>query len=138
MNAEIFAEWLKRQGRRVFRTASSYWYEAGPHALQAFPYHWLISPSEEEIRALMVSSGMFSVRYSTLLNSPAGKISYHLILRNPYHLDLLKPQAREGVMRGLEHFRMERIPFERLATEGWILQKDTLEQQNRSRNMTQQ
>jgi hypothetical protein len=60
-----------------------------------------------------------------------------MILRNPYHLDLLKPQAREGVMRGWDHFRLEQIPFERLATEGWILQKETLEQQIPSRTMMQ-
>ena len=37
MNSETFAEWLRRQGHRVYRTASSYWYEAGPRVLQAFP-----------------------------------------------------------------------------------------------------
>jgi hypothetical protein len=138
MNAEIFAEWMSRQGRRVFRTSSSYWYEAGPHVLQAFPYHWLISPSEDEIHTLILSNGMFSVRYSTLLNSPVGKISYHLILHNPYTADMLKPQAREGVIRGLEFSRVEQISFERLATEGWSLQQDTLERRNQSRSMTQQ
>jgi hypothetical protein len=138
MNAEIFAEWMRRQGRRVFRTSSSYWYEAGPHVLQAFPYHWLISPSEDEIRTLMLSYGMLSVRYSTLLNSPVGKISYHIILHNPYNADLLKPQARERVIRGLEFCTVEQISFERLATEGWSLQRDTLERRHQSRSMTQQ
>ena len=138
MNAEIFAEWMRRQGRRVFRTSSSYWYEAGPHVLQAFPYHWLISPSEDEVRTLMLSDGMLSVRYSTLLNSPVGKISYHIILHNPYNVDRLKPQAREDVIRGLEFSRVEQISFERLATEGWSLQQDTLERRNQSRTMTRQ
>ena len=138
MNAEIFAEWMRRQGRRVFRTSSSYWYEAGPHVLQAFPYHWLISPSEDEVRTLMLSDGMLSVRYSTLLNSPVGKISYHIILHNPYNVDRLKPQAREEVIRGLEFSRVEQISFERLATEGWSLQQDTLERRNQSRTMTRQ
>jgi len=138
MNAEIFAEWMRRQGRRVFRTSSSYWYEAGPHVLQAFPYHWLISPSEDEVRTLLMSHGMLSVRYSTLLNSPVGKISYHIILHKPYNVDMLKPQAREGVIRGLEFSRVEQISFERLAREGWSLQQDTLERRNQSRSMTQQ
>ncbi len=96
MNAEIFAEWMRRQGRRVFRTSSSYWYEAGPHVLQAFPYHWLISPSEDEVRTLLLSNGMFSVRYSTRLNSPAGKISYHIILHNPYNADMLNRRPVRG------------------------------------------
>jgi hypothetical protein len=137
MNAEVFAEWMRRQGHQVFRTASSYWYSAGPHVLQAFPYHWLISPPEEEINDLMLRHRIISVRYSTLLNSQMGKISYHIILHNPYSLDSLKAQARNGVKRGLKRCRIEQISFERLATEGWILQRDTLDRQNRLRSMTQ-
>ena len=138
MNAEIFAEWMRRQGHQVFRTASSYWYSAGPHVLQAFPYHWLICPSEEEINDLLVNHRIVSVRYSTFLNSQVGKVSYHIILHNPYNLDSLKAQARNGVKRGLKRCRIEQISFERLATEGWILQQDTLDRQNRLRSMTQE
>jgi hypothetical protein len=137
MNAEIFAEWIRRQGHQVMRTKSSYWYSAGPRVLQAFPYHWLISPSQEEIRGLMMSHGIISVRYSTLLNSSVGKVSYHIILQNPYNMDVLKSQARNGVKRGLSRCKVEQISFERLATEGWILQRDTLDRQNRLRSMTQ-
>jgi len=137
MNAEIFAEWMRRQGHQVLRTASSYWYSAGPQVLQAFPYHWLISPPEEEITDLMLNHRMISVRYSTLLNSQLGKISYHIVLHNPYSLDNLKAQARNGVKRGLKRCGIEQISFERLATEGWILQQDTLDRQNRLRSMTQ-
>jgi hypothetical protein len=136
MNPEIFAEWMRRQGRRVFRTTSSYWYEAGPHILQAFPYHWLISPSEAETKELMTTNRIISLRYSTFLNSAVGKISYHIILHNPYGLETLKANARNGVKRGLSHCSVEQISFERLATEGWPLQQDTLERQNRLRSMT--
>ncbi len=137
MNAETFAEWLRRQGHRVFRTASSYWYEAGPRVLQAFPYHWLIAPDKKEIHELMLENGIAAVRYSTPLNFSSGKASYHVTLCKPYQLEALKPQARNGVKRGLCHFSVERIPFERLATEGWALQQDTLKRQDRLRSMTQ-
>ncbi len=53
MNAEIFAGWLRRQGQTVVRTASSFWYEASPRAYQAFPYHWLIQPTEVELLSLL-------------------------------------------------------------------------------------
>jgi hypothetical protein len=137
MNAETFAEWMRRQGHRVYRTSSSYWYDAGPRVLQAFPYHWLINPSQDEINSLMRAHGMVSVRYSTLLNSPAGKVSYHIILHNPYDMNMLRSQSRNGVKRGLSRCRIEQIPFERLATEGWILQQDTLDRQNRLKSTTQ-
>ena len=136
MNAEIFAEWVRRQGHRVFHTASSYWYEAGPRVLQAFPFHWLISPSETETRDLMTENGIISLRYSTLLNSAIGKISYHIILHDPYNLNMLNARALKSVKRGLSRFQIKQISFERLATEGWILQQATLDRQNRLRSMT--
>jgi hypothetical protein len=137
MNPEIFAEWLRRQGHQVIRTASSYWYEAGPRVFQAFPYHWLITPDENEIRELLEEHKITAVRYSTPLNSCRGKASYHIVLHKPYQLEALKPQARNGIKRGLCHFQVKQISFERLATEGWMLQQDTLERQNRLRSMTQ-
>jgi hypothetical protein len=138
MNAETFAEWMRRQGHQVYRTASSYWYDAGPRVLQAFPYHWLITPDEKEIRDLMVKHGVIALRYSTPLDYPAGILSYHVVLHSPYELEALKSQTRNGVKRGLEHFQFEQIPFERLATEGWILQHDTLVRQERVRSMKQE
>jgi hypothetical protein len=137
LNADTFAEWMRRQGHQVIRTESSYWYDAGPRVLQAFPYHWLIRPSHDEINSLMTRHGILSLRYSTPLDFPAGKISYHIGLHLPYHMDMLKSQSRNGVKRGLSHFQLERIPFERLAKEGWVLMYDTLDRQNRLRSMTQ-
>ena len=137
MNVEIFAQWLRRQGHRIYHTSSSYWYDAGPRVLQAFPYHWLITPGRKEIRDLMINHGIIALRYSTPLDSPRGTVSYHVVLHMPYELDKLKSQTRNGVKRGLEHFQIEQIPFARLATEGWALQYDTLVRQNRLRSMKQ-
>ena len=136
MNPETFAEWMRRQGHQVIRTPSSYWYEAGPHVLQAFPFHWLIRPAEEEIRTLMFSHRVISLRYSTPVDYPEGKISYHIVLHNPYTMEELRSQARNGVKRGLKRCRVEQVSFERLAVEGWILQQDTLDRQNRLRSMS--
>ena len=137
MNAETFAEWMRRQGHRVYRTASSYWYDAGPRVLQAFPYHWLIAADAKEIRDLMLGNGIVALRYSTPLDFPDGMVSYHVVLQMPYELEALKTQTRNGVKRGLEHFKVEQISFERLATEGWVLQHDTLARQDRLRSMKQ-
>lgn len=138
MNSEIFAEWMRRQGHQVYRTASSYWYDAGPRVLQAFPYHWLITPDEKEIRDLMLRHGIAALRYSTPLDFSNGMVSYHVVLHKPYELGMLRSQARNGVKRGLEHFKVEQISFERLTTEGWVLQQDTLARQDRLRSMTRE
>jgi hypothetical protein len=137
MNAEIFAEWMRRQGHKVFRTASSYWYDAGPRVLQAYPFGRLIQPSQQELRELTVGKNNLAVRYSTPFDAPDGIVSYHVVLCNPYDIEMLRSQARNGIRRGLESCHVERISCDRMAKEGWILQKDTLERQGRSSSMKQ-
>jgi hypothetical protein len=137
MNIEIFSEWLRRQGHHVFRTASSYWYNAGPRVLQAYPFDWLIQPSKQELRELTVGKSNLAVRYSTPFDAPDGTVSYHVVLNNPYDIEMLRSQARNGISRGLESCHVERISCGRMAKEGWILQKDTLERQGRSSSMKQ-
>jgi len=139
MNSEVFAEWLRRQGHHVVRTASSYWYDAGPRVYQAFPYHWLIQPSARELRELLIGKGAAALRYSTPFDAADGKVSYHVVLASgtPYNLETLRAQARNGVRRGLSVCQVERIQVERLAEEGWHLQQDTLDRQGRSHSMSQ-
>jgi hypothetical protein len=137
MNAEVFAEWLRRQGHKIYKTPSSYWYNAGPHVLQAFPYHWIISPEEGEIRELMLKNRIIALRYSAPTDHYEGKMSYHIVLNKCYDLTLLNQKTRNGVKRGMERFTVEEISFDRLATEGWILQEDTLVRQNRRGSMSQ-
>ncbi len=65
-------------------------------------------------------------------------ISYHVVLNDlDYNLEKLRTQARNGIRRGLEHCQVERISFQRLADEGWKLQQDTLDRQNRLDSMKQ-
>ena len=138
MNVDHFSEWFRRQGHTVIRTESSFWYDAGPRTLQAFPYHWLIRPSESELRKLMLTRSIFSLRYSTPLEAPEGMASYHIEVLPPYSLDMLKSQARNGVKKGQARFRVEQISFARLADEGWQLQRDTLERQGRLSSMNRE
>jgi hypothetical protein len=137
MNADTFAEWYRRQGYRITRTQSSYWYNAGPRVLQAFPYHWLIKPEKEEFKQLFWKQEEIALRYSTPLVDAEGLISYHVTLKGPYKLENLRSQARNGIRRGLEHASIEPISFQRLASEGWELQFDTLKRQGRTSSMTQ-
>lgn len=138
MDADNFAEWLRRQGYHIYQTGSSYWYDAGPRVLQAFPYHWLIKPERRELRQLIYRHNILALRFSTPLEADEGMASYHVVLNDPeYCLEKLRNQARNGVRRGLEKCRVERIPFDRLADEGWKLQQDTLRRQNRIKSMTQ-
>ena len=132
MNAETFADWLRRQGYRVFRTQSSYWYEVSPRVYQAFPYHWVIEPEEKELRRLLLSNNAVALRYSTPVGAPRGKMSYHVVCEGDYELKSLPRRARQNARRGLRYASVEPISMSRLATEGWRLRLDTLERQGRA------
>lgn len=132
MNADNFAAWMKIQGHQVIRTESSYWFDAGPRVLQAFPYHWVINPSESEIDSLLKNNNFVALRYSTFFEAATGAVSYHAVFDGPeYNLEDLDRRSRQNVRKGLKNCRVEPIPFERLAEEGWELEKDTLDRQNR-------
>jgi hypothetical protein len=132
MSPDIFSEWLQRQGRRVVRTASSYWHREGVRALQAFPYHWTIEPSERELRELLRESQAICLRYSTPVSSPLGYLSYHVVREtSDYTVESLGKWTRKNVRRGLRNCSVQCIAFDLMAEEGWALQTDTLERQNR-------
>lgn len=134
MSAEIFSEWLHRQGHKVFQTASSYWFDAAPRIYQAFPYHKLITPSDKELRQLLCQRRAIALRYSTPIEAKTGAISYHVILEDPdYSLEKLQKKARYDVRKGLKLAKIEQIPFSRMANEGWLLRLDTLQRQRRSK-----
>lgn len=132
MTAEIFAEWLQRQGYRVARTASSFWYEAGPRVYQAFPYHWVIRPTEDELSSLLRERRIVALRYSTDVDSPSGCISYHAVYEgSTYTLETLERRSRQNVRAGLKNCQVEPMSLERLAEEGWLLEQDTVSRQGR-------
>jgi hypothetical protein len=128
----IFAESLRRQGHQVFRTASSYWYDHSPRVYQAFPYHWLIRPTERELTELLSDNKAICLRYSTPIDAALGRLSYHVVYDKPsYELDGLRKVARRDVRKGLRNCSVEAISFKRLADEGWELQLDTWDRQRR-------
>jgi hypothetical protein len=138
MNAEVFSEWLRRQGYRVIRTESSYWYNAWPQVYQAFPYHWVIQPSEEEINHLMWRQHAVGLRYSTPVNHDIGKLSYHAVYDRPvYAVENLDRRSRQNIHAGLQNCTVEPVPFQRLVEEGWELEADTATRQGRKPSMTQ-
>ncbi len=139
MTPDVFAEWLRCQGQQVLRTPSTYWHSQGPRVFQAFPYHWIIRPSEEELSSLLREHGIIAVRHSTALDAPLGCLSYHAVYEKPtYNLEDLGEFARRNVRRGLRNCAVEQVPFELLAREGWTLQHDTLERQGRQVRVSQQ
>jgi hypothetical protein len=132
MNADIFAEWLRRQGQQVVRSYSSYWQSDGLGVYQAFPYHWLIEPTSEELHELMFCRHATALRYSSPVQHGSDAASYHAVYTaDHYGFDVLTTKARNNVRRGLRSCTITRIPFERYVDEGWELRVDTLARQRR-------
>ena len=132
MTPDVFAEWLRRQGHRVLQTASSYWYDQGPRVYQAFPYHRLITPPPEEVDQLLVRARAVGLRFSTPLEADQGVVSYHTVYDGAaYTLTDVPAKPRYRVRTGLKLFRVEPIPLERMAAEGWEVRYETLQRQER-------
>lgn len=130
--------WLRRQGYRVITTESGSWYNAAPGIFQAFPYHPVISPSDEEIRLVLRQGRAAGLRYSTAVQSPFGKISYHAVYAKPvYGLEQVSRQTRQNIRKGLEYATYEPVSFNRLADEGWLLRAETIARQGRPKAETQ-
>lgn len=133
MTPEVFAEWLRRLGHRVVRTKSSYWFNKGPRVFQAFPYHWVIEPSEDELLEFMSQEKAIGLRYSTPLDAEVGSCSYHVVYDRPtYDLKNVESSIRSKVRHGLDACTVGPIPLERYAIEGWVLEHDTLLRQRRN------
>lgn len=138
MNPDVFAEWLRCQNHKVVRTLSTYWVEVSPRVFQAFPYHWIITPCEDEIMGFLHDQGATCLRYSTPVTALEGAISYHSVLCDrSYSLAGLSANSRSKVRRGQRRCRIEQISLDRLAHDGWQLQQDTLARQGRSDSMSQ-
>lgn len=132
MNAEVIAEWYRRQGYQILRTESTFWCHEGMRVFQAFPWHWEIAPSQQEISRFMLQHGVLGIRYSCPVNAPIGMLSYRTLYQGgTYDLHDLPHQARNGIKKGLQHVSIEPISFDLLATEGWNLMVETLTRQHR-------
>jgi hypothetical protein len=138
LNPDVFAEWLRGQGRSVVRTNSSYWVDFGARTYQAFPYHLLIQPSEEELDELLRKSFAVGARYSTQQDATLGIESYHAVFEGlSYEMNNLGKWARKNVRRGLKNCVAGSTSFSDLATSGWRLQQETLQRQGRRTSFTE-
>lgn len=139
MNADVLAEWLCRQGHHVVKTASSYWCSQGFRVYQAFPYHWLITPTQSELTRFMWRTGAIGLRYSTPLDAEQGSISYHCVYSGgTYDLVDLPRRARCAVRKGLRNSTIEQISLKTLAHDGWQLRVETMQRQGRANSERQE
>ncbi|MFZ3071066.1 MAG: hypothetical protein WA110_08105 [Anaerolineaceae bacterium] len=132
MSSEVFAEWLKRQGHRVYETHSSKWVNTGPKILQSFPYFLEIQPDLNENKELLRKSKAIALRYSTPISASEGQISYHVFFEgNDFSLRSLPKKVRHDVQHGLDYCEYEQISIQMMEEQGWRLREETLIRQGR-------
>lgn len=132
MNPEIYSEWLRRQGKRVLRTASSYWNTEALGVYRAFPEHWTIEPSRDELRELTLHHRAIALRYSAPAGTARATNGYHVVYMGAdYDFEALSGWARKNVRRGLRSCDVRPISFSRYVEDGWDLRRDTLARQGR-------
>ena len=132
MNPQNFANWFRLRGHKVIETETSFWHMAGPRTVQAFPYHWLICPGQEEMGELLQGKGLAGLRFSTPVESGYGIASYHVVYHgDTYEVDQLGKWARKNTRRGLRKSIIRPVSFDRIAEEGYEIQMSTLKRQSR-------
>src|SRR5215470_15754264 len=133
MNAEIYSEWLRRQGLKVIRTASSWWHSQVRGVFQSLPYHQLIEPAHEELDELTRRHQAIALRYSSPQQADRGSPSYHVVYTgSEYGIHNLSAWARKNVRRGLKNASVQPLSLDRYIREGWLLRVDTLARQKRA------
>lgn len=139
MTAEVYSEWLRRQGQTVIRTGSSYWHSEGLGVYQAFPYHWTITPGSEEVSELFRRHRAVGLRYSMPAESKQGCDSYLIVYEgNTYKIESLGHRTRKNVRRGLRECSIEPVSMQTLVDEAWEIRRDTLARQRRNLRVTRE
>ena len=132
VNSDGFAEFLSRQGHRIVKTESCFWYDARPGFYFYFPYHKLITPSAEELKQILWGRRCIGARYFTPMDH-VGKESFTIVCSDKnYDITSVDAHhARRQTRRGLENFNIRQIEFKDLAKIGISLNNDTLIRQGR-------
>lgn len=127
MNAEVYADFLRRIGHKVVRTHSAYWFNTFRGSLIAFPYHRPISPSNDELKQL--SRKAVLLRF---VSETVGEESYYMACdQKPFTLGALTSKSRNQTRRGLEQCRVTSEDCIWLAQHGGALNRETLARQGR-------
>jgi len=124
MTVFSMAKFLERLGHQVVETESSYWYNVH-HFYLSLPHHRLVTPNSNELSRLLrgFSAG---VRY---FGPPEGlgRESYAFFCRDRnYDLEILSPNTRSKVRRGLKHCKIERLEPGYVMAHGKPVHDDTM------------
>jgi hypothetical protein len=131
LDAAAYARFLEAVGHRVVRAGSQHWYEVSSRFYMSAPPNFVISPSDDELRAVFAQTRCVGVRYAAPLDGP-GRLSYQIACDDAgYGLETLSSNNRSKVRRGLKRCRVEPTPMAVIAEHGKRAHEDTVGRQGR-------
>jgi hypothetical protein len=132
MQTDAFLEFLERQGHRIVKTESCYWFNASTRFYFYYPYHRLITPNQDEINRILWGEPSIGARYFAPMEH-VGKESYSIVCSDKnYDITSVDAHfARRQTRRGLENFKIQQLEFKELEKRGICLNRDTLTRQGR-------
>ncbi|HCC30984.1 MAG TPA: hypothetical protein DEQ03_13200, partial [Marinilabiliales bacterium] len=125
MNNDAFANFFKKKGRRVVKTASGYWYEPHLFCFQNIPYHQAINPNKRELRDLFFKHRAMLVRFNSMANEKTFPGYIWICDQKNYNFAHLETKTRNQTRRGLEHNQVTAIDFDFIMQKGWEFINDT-------------
>ena len=131
MNNDAFANFFKKKGRRVVKTASGYWYEPHLFCFQNIPYHQAINPNKRELRDLFFKHRAMLVRFNSMANEKTFPGYIWICDQKNYNFAHLETKTRNQTRRGLEHNQVTAIDFDFIMQKGWEFINDTAQRQGR-------
>jgi hypothetical protein len=119
-------------GFKTYRSASGWWYEAGPRFLLAVPTHIPLSIGDREAREVFRATGALGMRYVTS-QADVGRESWQMSAGGAeYSMEDFSANTRSKIRRGLKNNEIRLISGAELAREGEQAFLDTVERQGRA------
>ena len=136
MSPDVFAEFYRLCGHKLWRTGSTWWYDAHPRFLLSVPYHAPLSPGPGELEDLFRSAkGLLGARYFGA-GEGQGKASYLIVCSDKsYRLESLGHKARNQTRLGLKRCQTRPLDWREAASANYLNQ-DTWVRQGRAPEFT--
>jgi hypothetical protein len=119
-------------GFKTHKSASGWWYEAGPRFLLGVPTHAPIHLERSEAAEICKQTGALGVRYITS-DAGVGSESWQMVATgSDYSLENFSANTRSKIRRGLKKNEIRRISGQELKTAGEQAFLDTVSRQGRA------
>lgn len=132
MNNQTYAEYMLRQGDKIYETETCYWHEYRPFFYIAIPQFKIFNVPPSETRSLQLRKAWAGLMYSCE-KGWNGTTDYWSINDPLYDLSFLSRSSRRQTRQGLEKCEIKELDWDQLDREGVSINRDALKRQGRKK-----